>query len=159
MVTTPPVVVPITEYENQNVDLSDSDKEDYVDEVIDKLHIRNKKLSRLNKGMTQYDNMSGMGVGNQLASAILRYLYQLYIELNLDFYSVVFVFKDREHFLHSLKETTGYKKTVNEQSFCTAKRKLRDFRCIRASDDNSTPLKLKGYEGKFLIQLKSLKFD
>lgn len=154
-----PTIIPIEEYKNHDIDLSDFEKEEHIDDMLDKFSIEKMKSSRLNKSMTRYDSSSGTGNKNELSSAIMRHLYQLYLDLNVDFYSVVYVFKDREHYFSSLKDMTGYSKTLDTASFYIARRKLKTFRCLRVSIGRNNPLKIKGYKGKFLIQLKSPKFD
>jgi hypothetical protein len=154
-----PKIIPIEKYKNHDIDLSDFEKEEHIDDTLDKFSIQIMKLSRLNKSMTRYDSSSGTGDKNLLASAVLRHLYELFLDFHVDLYSVVYVFENIEHYFSSLKDMTGYPKTINRPSFGIAKRKLRKFECLRVSNDDDNPLKVKGYEGKFLIQLKTPKFD
>jgi hypothetical protein len=142
----------------EHEDLSDSEKEDIIDDELALLKNKLETSSHLNKLLAQYKNRKGKLERNDLAMSILSYMYDLYLEDGNDLYSVYHVFDSKIDFILKVKEHTQYLGSIGNSRISEAYSCLNNLRCFSIKKAIPRNTEKFGNQKKYLVQIKRIKF-
>jgi hypothetical protein len=138
-------------------DMSDSEKEDFIDDELALIKKKLQFIKKQNNLLIKSKNLKKAGITSMLSLSIMELMLGLYAKDGMLHYSKEHVFDSQLDFIENVIEVSGYGGSTSESTFSLALNELRFLGCFNANLGYPNDINKFGDGQKYIVQMKRLK--